>query len=132
MYRLKAASGEWTGQAFPLEDDTLIGSDAEADVRHDSLEPRHARIVREDDALMLETAGPTWVNGEPVERRPLESGDELRFGTLRFVLQAPGLKPPRVLEETARPSRTWLRWAAIVAVAAGAAAAAWWFLPAAG
>jgi hypothetical protein len=77
---------------------------------------------------MLEPAGKAWVNGEAVQRRPLKSGDEIRLGEHRFVLQAPGLRPPSVLKETeTKPSRTWL-WAAIgVAAAAGAAAAAYYY-----
>jgi len=129
-YRLKAASGELTGQTFELDEDTLIGSDEEADIRSDAFLPRHARIVLEDETLMLESAGQTWVNGEPAGRQPLASGDELRFNKVRFVLQAPGLKPTRVLHQ--KPVRSgvpgWV-WAAVPLAAAGAAAA-WWFLQA--
>ncbi|MEM7054858.1 MAG: FHA domain-containing protein, partial [Pseudomonadota bacterium] len=109
-YRLKAASGVMTGQTFDLDEDTLIGSDAEADIRSDDLLPRHARIIHEDDTLMLESAGQTWVNGQPAGRQPLESGDELRFNTSRFVLQAPGLKPARVLHQPQREPR--INWKA--------------------
>lgn len=125
-FQLKAASGPLTGQTFELTDDTRIGSAEDADIRHESLDERHARIVFQDGVLMLESSRPAEVNGERTSRRPLESGDELRFGTLRFVLQAPGLKPARVLDaEPAGRGAAW-KWAAAAALAAAGAAAAWW------
>ena len=127
-YRLKAASGALTGQTFDLGEDTLIGSDGAADIHCDGLLPRHARIIHEDETLMLESAGETWVNGQPADRQPLQSGDELRLNQIRFVLQAPGLKPARVLHQA--PARSgvpgWV-WVALPAALA-AAAAAWWLL----
>ncbi|RFF31190.1 FHA domain-containing protein [Wenzhouxiangella sediminis] len=129
QFRLKAASGPHTGKNFPLEEeDTSIGSAEGSDIQLDGLMERHARIVYDGETLMLEPAGKAWVNGEPVQRRPLKSGDEIRLGEHRFVLQAPGLRPPSVLKDTeARPSRTWL-WTAIgVALAAGGAAAAYYY-----
>ena len=85
QFRLKAASGPQTGQNFPLEDeDTSIGSADDADIRLDGLMERHARIVYDGETLMLEPAGKAWVNGEPVQRRPLKSGDEIRLGEYRF------------------------------------------------
>ena len=127
-YRLKAASGPLTGKTFDLGEDTLIGSDPQADIRSDDLLPRHARIVHEDETLMLESSGQTWVNGQSVERKPLESGDELRLNTIRFVLQAPGLKPARVLDQAPAPSGPsgWI-WVA-VPVALGVAALVWWLM----
>lgn len=127
-YRLKAASGALTGQTFDLDEDTLIGSDEQADIRCEGLQPNHARIIHKDETLMLESAGQTWVNGQPADRQPLQSGDELRLNQIRFVLQAPGLKPARVLDEV--PARSgvpgWI-WAA-VPIALGAAALAWWLV----
>jgi len=129
QFRLKAASGPMTGQNFPLEDeDTAIGSADDADIQLDGLMERHARVVYDGETLMLEPAGNAWVNGEPAQRRPLKSGDEIRLGEHRFVLQAPGLRPPSVLKDAeSRPKRTWL-WTAIgVAATAGAAAAAYYY-----
>ncbi len=131
-YRLKGASGELTGKTFELDEDTLIGSDPEADIRSDAFLPRHARIVFEDDTLMLESAGQTWINGEPAGRQPLQSGDELRVNRIRFVLQAPGLKPARVLDqaETSGGSPKWLWW--FVPAGIAASSAAWWLLQGSG
>jgi pSer/pThr/pTyr-binding forkhead associated (FHA) protein len=127
-FRLKAASGPLTGQSFELGDDTAVGSAAGADIVVEDLLEQHARIVYDGDVLMLEAVESTFVNGEPVTRQPLKSGDEIRFGGQRFVLQAPGLRPPSVLRDT-EPERTnpWA-WVAVGLVAAGGAAALAWFL----
>jgi predicted component of type VI protein secretion system len=127
QFRLKGASGAITGQAFPLGEDTRIGSAAEAGVQIDGLSPDHARIVFDGEVLILEATGPAWVNGEPAERQALKSGDEIRLGEQRFVLQAPGLRPPSVLREVQdQPSRAGLWWALGLGAAAAAAAGAYW------
>ncbi|MBY6203732.1 FHA domain-containing protein [Halomonas denitrificans] len=128
-YRLKGASGPMTGRTFDIGDGLTIGSAPDADIRDAALESRHARIRVDDDALVLEADGPVEVNGEAVRRRALESGDELRIATLRFVLQAPGLKPARVLEpvEAAGSGGRW-GWLLAAGAAAAAGAAGWWFL----
>ncbi|MDT8448849.1 MAG: FHA domain-containing protein [Wenzhouxiangellaceae bacterium] len=127
-YRLKAASGALTGQTFELGDETTVGSADAADIRIDGLAPEHARLVARDGGLVVEAGGETRLNGEPVARRALESGDELQFGPIRFVLQAPGLKPARVLDgvpgQHPASRRRWL--IAMLAAAAAAAAWAWW------
>lgn len=127
-YRLKGASGPLTGRTFDIGNGLAIGSAEGADLRDSALESAHARIVVVDEGLVLEADGPSEVNGEAVQRKALESGDELRFGTLRFVLQAPGLKPARVLDDEPAPARGWLHWAVGAAGAAAAAAAGWWWL----
>jgi pSer/pThr/pTyr-binding forkhead associated (FHA) protein len=127
QFRLKAASGPNTGKNFPLEENTSIGSAGDADIRLEGLLDRHARIIYNGETLMLELAGKAWVNGEPVTRRPLQSGDEIRFGEHRFVLQAPGLRPPSVLKDAGpRKSRAWL-WVSLGVIAAGGLAAAAYF-----
>ncbi len=120
-FRLKAASGPHTGQSFDLdESDTAIGSAGGADIAVDGLLEQHARITFDGEVLMLEAADQAWVNGEPVTRQPLKSGDEIRLGEHRFVLQAPGLRPPSVLREVEqRPAISPWTWVAIAAAAAG-------------
>ncbi len=128
-YRLKGASGPLTGRTFDIGGGLSLGSAPDADIRDAGLQARHARIRVDDDALILEADGPVEVNGEAVRRRALESGDELRVETLRFVLQAPGLKPARVLEPVEPPgSGRRLGWWLAAATAAAAGASAWWFL----
>ena len=128
-YRLKSASGRQTGQTFDLGERTLLGSGERADVRLDALEAEHARIDRRDGGLVLEAIGEARVNGENVETIALQSGDEIQFGTCRFVLQAPGLKPARVLDKV--EPKSGINWkAALVAglTALAGGVAAWWFL----
>ncbi|QOC21673.1 FHA domain-containing protein [Wenzhouxiangella sp. AB-CW3] len=120
-FRLKAASGPHTGQTFDLdESDTAIGSADGANIAIDGLLEQHARITFDGEVLMLEADDQAWVNGEPVSRQPLKSGDEIRLGEHRFVLQAPGLRPPSVLREVEQRHtiNPWT-WVAIGAVAAG-------------
>lgn len=127
QFSLKAASGSITGQRFTLQEDTRIGSAEQAGIRIEGLQSTHARIIFDGTTLTLEAAGPVWVNGEPVERQALKSGDELRLGEQRFVLQAPGLRPPSVLKQAApRRSHAWL-WVTIGLGAVGAASAAAYF-----
>jgi len=127
-FRLKSASGPQTGQTFDLDESTLLGSGESADVRLEGLEAEHARIVRRDGGLVLEASGAARVNGEAVTSTALQSGDEIQFGTSRFVLQAPGLKPARVLDQVpARRAWGW-KWLAAAGLLAAAGAAGWWFL----
>jgi hypothetical protein len=63
------------------------------------------------------------LNGEEIRSAALASGDEIRVGVCRFVLQAPGLKPRRVLtQEAVEPRRSFIPWL----VAGGLLAAAAW------
>ena len=43
----------------------------------------------------LANAAETLLNGEVVEQASLASGDEIRIGNCRWVLQAPGLRPQK-------------------------------------
>ena len=124
-FRLKTASGPETGRTFDLSDnETFIGSDDNAQVRLDTLRPDHARIHFDGTTLMLHAETDAWVNGNPVARQPLKSGDEIRLGEHRFVLQAPGLRPPSVLQQTEqRQSISPWTWVAIGAFAVGGFAA---------
>jgi len=105
----------------------------DAEIRVEGLEPDHAQIVARDGELLLDARAEVRVNGEAVGAsgaHALESGAELQFGTARFVLQAPGLKPARVLDRV--PERSGWNWRAalIVGLTAGAGALAlgWWLL----
>jgi len=128
-YRLKGASGAVINQAFTLGARTVIGSGAEADLRIDSegVAPKHAEIVDEDGALRLtniDSAAQTLLNGEVIEQALLSSGDEIRIANCRWVLQAPGLRPEKVLTtEAVRARRSHLPWLIVTALLAGAALA---------
>jgi hypothetical protein len=129
-YRLKGASGAVVNQSFTLGDRTLIGSAEDCDVRIDSDEAgmQRAEIIEEDGALILRnlgSTGATLLNGEPVEQASLVSGDEIRIDNCRWVLQAPGLRPQKVLtSEAVQAKRSYLLWL-IVAGLLAAAALAW-------
>lgn len=127
-YRLKAASGELTGRTFDLGETTTIGSAADCDLRLDGPDIENARIVRRDGGLVLEASGEVRVNGAVVRERALQSGDELQVGSQRFVLQAPGLKPARVLDRVPERRPAAWKWLIGVGIAAAAGAAGWWFL----
>lgn len=127
-FRLKSASGPLTGQTFDLGESTLLGSAENADVRLEGLEGEHARIVRRDGGLVLEASGEARVNGEPVGAAALQSGDEIQLGTTRFVLQAPGLKPARVLDRVPPQRPAGWKWLVAAGLVAAAGAVGWWFL----
>lgn len=123
-FRLKAASGPRTGEAFDLGDETLIGSGSGSQIRLEGLSDTHAALRFDGNQLVLEANNETYVNGEPVSQVALKSGDEIRVGSNRFVLQAPGLRPPSVLAETESSRINPWTWVAMGAVAAGGLAAA--------
>jgi pSer/pThr/pTyr-binding forkhead associated (FHA) protein len=126
-YRLKGASGAVINQAFTLGARTLIGSADDCDLRieHNGIEPRHAEITEEGDILVLKNlanAAETLLNGEVVDQASLASGDEIRIGNCRWVLQAPGLRPQKILTSDAiRPRRSYLPWLIVGALLAAAA-----------
>ena len=132
IYRLKGASGAVINQSFTLGQRTLIGRADDCDLRidHENVAGLHAEILDEGDSgLMLRhlaDAGETLLNGEPVKSAALGSGDEIRIANCRWVLQAPGLRPEKVLTEQAVASRRgYIPWI-IVAALLGSAAAAWY------
>ncbi len=128
-FRLKGASGAVINQSFTLEGRTLIGSGEECNLRivSDEVELRHAEIIEEEGLLTLlnlASPGATLLNGEPVERASLGSGDEIRIANCRWVLQAPGLRPEKVLTQDAlRQKRGYLPWLIVAALLASAALA---------
>ena len=130
-YRLKGASGAVINQSFPLGARTVIGRADDCDLRlqQESVAGRHAEIVAHDGGLTLNRLDPSaelLVNGQAVESAELASGDEIRIANCRFLLQAPGLRPEKVLTaEALSPRRSYLPWL-IVAGLLAAATAAWY------
>lgn len=130
-YRLKGASGPVINQAFGLAATNIIGRADDCSLRLDmeGVMPRHAEIREEDDGalvlLNLDPSGETLLNGEAVTRASLASGDEIRIANCRWVLQAPGLRPEKVLtSEAVRSRRSLVPWL-IVGGLLAAAAVAW-------
>ena len=132
LYKLKGTSGSVINQSFPLGESLLLGSSAECDVQLDEpgVAPRHAEISLVDgNSLLLKDLGSetgTLLNGEAVIETMLGSGDEIRIGTCRWMLQAPGLRPERILTSDAikKTARRWPRvliWTSVLTAAAAVA-----------
>jgi len=135
-YKLKGTSGSVINQSFPFGDLVVLGSSADCDVQLDEagVSPRHAEIRLVDGrSLILKDLGSetgTLLNGEPVDETTLGSGDEIRIGTCRWMLQAPGLRPERILtaEVVKKPGFDWARllaWTTVAATATGVAVLKW-------
>jgi hypothetical protein len=135
-YKLKGTSGSVINRSFPLGEALLLGSSADCDVQLDDpgVAPHHAEIRLVDGKSLLlkdlDSGTGTLVNGKPVSETMLGSGDEIRIGTCRWMLQAPGLRPDRVLtaEVVRKPARRWPRalgWTILLASAAGVAVLKW-------
>lgn len=129
-FQIKGTSGVVSGKKWPLTELVSVGSDPENNVvlSGDQIAPQHARFETTDVAVNLKALqGDVYVNGEQISEAGLGSGDEIRFGNHRFMLQAPGLKPERVLKPVAaeKKSRVGLWALLLVAAVAGAGFAAW-------
>jgi len=124
-YRLKGASGKVVGQSAGLGEKTLIGRAADCDliVDEEGVAPHHAEIILEDEGRLqlrhVATGLETRVNGKPVLQAGLTSGDEIRIGSCRWVLQAPGLRPQKVLTPAAvKRRRSYVPWLLVTALIA--------------
>jgi hypothetical protein len=131
-YKLKGTSGSVINQSFPIGESIVLGSSSDCDIQLDEpgVSSRHAEIrLIEGNSLQLTDLGSstgTLLNGEPVSETLLGSGDEIRIGTCRWMLQAPGLRPERILtaEVVGKPARRWPRilfWTSLAATAAAVA-----------
>lgn len=130
-YRLKGASGKVANRSFALAERTVVGRSAGCDVVIDdeNVAPRHMEIVLDQQGGLqlkqLDSDFETRVNGKLVEQTSLSSGDEIRIGSCRWVLQAPGLRPQKVLTEAAvKQQRSHLPWL-LAWLLLSAAALAW-------
>ncbi len=135
-YKLKGTSGSVINQSFPFAESIVLGSSADCDVQIDEpgVSPRHAEIRLVDrKSLLLKDLGSetgTLLNGERVMETLLGSGDEIRIGTCRWMLQAPGLRPERVLtaDVIQRLGRDWTRilvWTSLLAATVAVVVLKW-------
>lgn len=135
-FKLKGTSGSVINQSFTIGESIVLGSSPDCDVTLDEpgVAARHAEIrLGEGGVLLLKDLGSgsgTLLNGEPVSETALASGDEIRIGTCRWMLQAPGLRPERVLtaEVVEKRSRLWPRvllWTTLAAAAGAVAVLKW-------
>lgn len=136
LYKLKGISGSVINQSFPFDESIVLGSSSDCDVQLEGqgVSPRHAEISRiGDKSLLLKDLGSetgTLLNGESVSESQLGSGDEIRIATCRMMLQAPGLRPERILtaDVVKQPTRRWprvLAWSIVAASAAAVAVLRW-------
>jgi pSer/pThr/pTyr-binding forkhead associated (FHA) protein len=135
-YKLKGTSGSVINQSFPFGESIVLGSSADCDVQlaEPGIASRHAEIrLLDGKSLQLKDLGSdtgTLLNGERVTESLLGSGDEIRIGTCRWMLQAPGLRPERILtsDVVEKRSRRWPRilvWTSLAAAAAAVAVLKW-------
>ena len=136
LYKLKGTSGSVINQSFPFGESIVLGSSADCDVQLDEagVSRRHAEIrLDADNSLLLKDLGSragTLLNGERVTESHLGSGDEIRIGTCRMLLQAPGLRPERILTaDVVKKTRPrWPRiliWTSLFAGATAVAVLKW-------
>src|SRR5262245_60936208 len=118
--RLIAVAGPLSGTSLPLsQPEVFIGRDEDNQVAlaDPSVSPRHCVFASAGNRVTirsLDRDNPTFVNGLPVEERPLENGDELQIGGSLFVVRLSDREQPspdavRVGEERpAAPAATVL------------------------
>jgi predicted component of type VI protein secretion system len=130
IYRLKGTSGSVINQSWTLAERNVVGSGSECEIRieSDAFASAHAVVEIRDGRIIvrrLEDGGEVLVNGESIHEKGLDSGDEIRIGNCRWMLQAPGLKPEKVLtEEAVRRRSSFLPWM-IVGILSALALLAW-------
>jgi hypothetical protein len=93
LLRVSSAPGLRAGSAFDLSGGALLGRSAEADIvlGDQFSSSRHARLVPQGDAIVLEDLGSTngtYLNGEPLTGpQPLHDGDAIRIGDSEFTFE---------------------------------------------
>jgi hypothetical protein len=91
--RVESAPGLRSGAVYDLSDGALLGRGADADiVLEDSFSSsRHARLIPQGDAVVLEDLGSTngtYLNDEPLGGpQPLHEGDRIRIGDSEFTFE---------------------------------------------
>ncbi len=95
-FMLRGVSGPYFSKTFPLRGKTVLGRHVECDIRIDDqgISRRHAELEVTGEGLVVRDLGSsngTFVNGEKVSEKTLSVGDEVRFDTLRFLVQTPAV-----------------------------------------
>lgn len=129
-FQIKSTSGELAGQRWLLAGTLVLGSDISCEIilAGESIAPQHAQLVTTGSSVIIEALqGEVMVNGAKVPSASLSSGDEIRLGNHRFMLQAPGLRPQRVLKPEALQKKPLITLWVVIAIAAiaGSALAVW-------
>src|SRR5277367_2604788 len=90
--KLLAISGPLRKSEFPLGAELTIGCDADNHVRlrEPAVSPHHCAIALQDGHVILsdlDSHTGTFVNGIPIKRRELKSGDEVAVGSSVFLFK---------------------------------------------
>lgn len=94
--RLVGMAGEYAGKCFDLgEGKFVIGRETGCAIRldNDGISVKHAQLIHEGGTwklVNLLSSNGTFVNGERIQTAYLNSGDELRFGSVALLFQLPG------------------------------------------
>lgn len=91
---------------FPLERDvTTVGRAEACDLRIPlgEVSRKHCSIIKsDDDELLIQDLGSsngTFVNSKRIQNASLRAGDQIRIGSLRFIVQINGQPAEQELEE---------------------------------
>jgi hypothetical protein len=91
--RVETAPGLRAGAVYDLSGGALLGRGSDADiVLEDSFSStRHARLIPQGDAIVLEDLGSTngtYLNEEPLSGpQPLHDGDRIKIGSSEFLFE---------------------------------------------
>lgn len=85
-------------------DVTTVGRSEGCDLRIPlgEISRKHCSIVKSDDALLIQDIGSsngTFVNGKRIREAALRAGDQVRIGSLRFIVQIDGKPSNQELAE---------------------------------
>lgn len=116
---IEVTGGSDAGRTFPLDHThILLGRLTEVAVLFsDNTVSRRQAVLEWDPGIKCyiiknerQAANPTRVNGEPVEKRPLAEGDEVRFGTviLRVQRRQEKVRSSPVLAQDQIVSEVWM------------------------
>ena len=90
---LKVVKGPYNGQEFAMKNGTFtIGRDPSCDLflNNMTVSRLHAQITIQDQGAVIVDKGSlngTWVDGQVVERAPLNFGSTLQIGTFEMLFQ---------------------------------------------
>lgn len=89
MFQFEVINSSQQGKKFAFRDGLSIGDSPLCNIRvhHKDMQNVHARFVREDERIVIETAHPDahiFINGQDVMRAVLKHHDEIAVGPLRL------------------------------------------------
>lgn len=143
QFILRGVSGAYFGKTYPLRGTTTIGrhSDCHICINTEGVSRRHLQIDADATGLVikdLDSSNGTYVNGEKIDSRELQVGDEIRIDNIRFLVQTPGMgdptldagkkkpvKPVVSDDSEEEPSSGAVKWLITLIVLGAAAVAVW-------